>query len=74
MDYDKAAKFAMENKCNYIEVSAYSGHNVKSAFKMMVDEVYKKQRSYKLNKDDLDKDDMKDKRSVLKHPDELKTN
>lgn len=33
VDYDTAAKFARDNNCNYIEVSAYTGHNVKVAFK-----------------------------------------
>lgn len=42
VEYDTASKFAKENNCNYIEVSAYSGHNVKVAFKTMIEEVYRK--------------------------------
>lgn len=42
VDYDTAAKFAQENNCNYMEVSAYSGHNIKQIFQDMVTEVHKK--------------------------------
>ena len=28
VEYDTAAKYAQENNCNYMEVSAYSGHNI----------------------------------------------
>lgn len=45
VDYDTAAKFAAENNCNYMEVSAYSGHNIKNIFSQMVNEVYKKLKS-----------------------------
>lgn len=42
VDYDTAAKFAQDNNCNYTEVSAYSGHNIKEIFQDMVTEVHKK--------------------------------
>ena len=42
VEYDKAAKFAQDNNCNYMEVSAFSGHNIKSMFENMVIEVHKK--------------------------------
>lgn len=32
IEYDKAANFARDNNCNYMEVSAYSGHNIKNIF------------------------------------------
>ena len=70
VEYDTAAKFAHDNHCNYIEVSAYSGHNVKTAFKMMCEEVYKKVKSSKLSPDnDVKKDNQ---RSVLRAPEDLK--
>ena len=45
VEYDVAAKFAKDNNCNYMEVSAYSGHNIKNMFFNMVQEVHKKTKS-----------------------------
>ena len=42
VEYDVASKFAQDNNCNYMEVSAYSGHNIKNMFLNMVQEVHKK--------------------------------
>ena len=45
VEYDLAAKFAKDNNCKYMEVSAFSGHNIKIIFKQMVEEVYRKLKS-----------------------------
>jgi len=62
VEYDTAAKFAKENNCNYMEVSAYSGHNIQAAFKMMVEEVHRKVKGQPTD----------NSRSVLRPPADLK--
>ena len=68
VDYDKPSKYAQENNCNYVEVSAYSGHNIKSMFFSMVQEVFKKTKSAPAKPDDQHK---KNTTSVLVPPSEL---
>lgn len=71
VDGDKAAKFAQDNNCNYMEVSAFSGHNIKTIFSEMVMEVYKKVSGKQSNGYDDIRNGNGNKKSVLAAPKEL---
>ena len=44
VQYEEAEAFAKKNNCNYVEVSARTGKNINSAFKVMVEEIYKQMK------------------------------